>query len=123
MLRTIRGSIGARSTSRTAAALPELHHERERVRAELGDERNAELEADGRHMQPDAIKALAVRAAAAAVDRMYEVAGGTAVYRDSPLQRHFRDVHAATQHMMVGTSTYELTGRLLLGLETDTSFL
>lgn len=61
--------------------------------------------------------------AAAAVDRMYEVAGGTAVYRDSPLQRHFRDVHAATQHMMVGTSTYELTGRLLLGLETDTSFL
>ena len=56
-----------RQAPRTAAALPELHNERERVRAELGDERNAELEADGRHMHPDAIQALAIRAATAAV--------------------------------------------------------
>jgi len=65
----------------------------------------------------------ATRASAAAVDLMYELGGGTSVYRRSPLQRVFRDVHVATQHMMVGPSTLELTGRLFLGLETDTSLL
>ena len=65
----------------------------------------------------------ATRASAAAVDLMYELGGGTSVYRRSPLQRIFRDVHVATQHMMVGPSTLELTGRLFLGLETDTSLL
>ena len=54
---------------------------------------------------------------------MYGLAGGSAVYRSSPLQRIFRDVHVATQHMMVSSSTLELTGRLLLGLETDTAML
>jgi len=65
----------------------------------------------------------ATRACADAVDLMYNLAGGTSVYRRSPLQRIFRDVHVATQHMMVGPSTFELTGRLLLGLETDTAML
>lgn len=65
----------------------------------------------------------ATQAAAEAVDRMYHLAGGTSVYRRSPLQRIFRDVHVATQHMMVGPATWELTGRLLLGLETDTAQL
>ena len=54
---------------------------------------------------------------------MYDLGGGTSVYRSSPLQRFFRDVHVATQHMMVATGTLELTGRLLLGVETDISQL
>jgi hypothetical protein len=45
------------------------------------------------------------------------------VYAESPLQRTFRDVHVVTQHMMVAQPTWELVGRLLLGLETDTSML
>lgn len=61
----------------------------------------------------------ATHTSAQAVDLMYHLAGGTSVYRNSPLQRIFRDVHVATQHMMVSTGTLELTGRLLLGLETD----
>jgi len=65
----------------------------------------------------------ATRASAAAVDRMYTLAGGSSVYQRSPLQRIFRDVHVATQHMMVAAPTLELTGRLFLGLETDTSGL
>ncbi|MEZ4278906.1 MAG: acyl-CoA dehydrogenase family protein [Myxococcota bacterium] len=65
----------------------------------------------------------ATQASAAVVGRMYTLAGGSAVYRSSPLQRIFRDVHVATQHMMVSPSTLELTGRLLLGLETDTAML
>ena len=54
---------------------------------------------------------------------MYTLGGGTSVYRESRLQRIFRDVHVATQHMMVGPSTMEVVGRLLLGLETDVSQL
>ena len=65
----------------------------------------------------------ATRSSASAVDLMYHLGGGTSVYRRSPLQRIFRDVHVATQHMMVSASTLELTGRLFLGLETDTSLL
>jgi alkylation response protein AidB-like acyl-CoA dehydrogenase len=65
----------------------------------------------------------ATQASASAVDRMYTLAGGSSVYQRSPLQRIFRDVHVATQHGMVSASTLELTGRLLLGLETDISQL
>lgn len=65
----------------------------------------------------------ATHAAAEAVDRMYHLGGGSSVYLRSPLQRIFRDVHVATQHMMVGPATWELTGRLLLGVDTDVSQL
>jgi hypothetical protein len=36
------------------------------------------------------------------------------------LERCFRDVHAATQHIAVATSNYELAGRVLLGLDPGT---
>ena len=65
----------------------------------------------------------ATTASAAAVDSAYNLGGGTSIYETSPLQRRFRDVHAATQHMLVGSSTWELTGRLLLGLPTDVAQL
>jgi alkylation response protein AidB-like acyl-CoA dehydrogenase len=58
--------------------------------------------------------------AAEVVTAMYHAGGGSSIYDSSPLQRRFRDVHVATQHMMVAPSTWELAGRLLLGLPTDT---
>jgi alkylation response protein AidB-like acyl-CoA dehydrogenase len=61
----------------------------------------------------------ATTASASAVDTAYDLGGGTSIYVESPLQKRFRDVHAATQHMLVGPSTWELTGRLMLGLPTD----
>lgn len=61
--------------------------------------------------------------AAEVVGRVYTLAGGAAVFAASPLQRALRDVHVATQHMMVGESTWELTGRLLLDQPTQTSML
>lgn len=65
----------------------------------------------------------AARTAISVVDSMYGLAGGSAVYRSSPFQRIFRDVHVASQHMMVGTPTFELAGRVLLGIEADMSHL
>ena len=54
---------------------------------------------------------------------MYNAAGGTSVYNRYPLARIFRDMHVATQHIMVAPPTYELVGRVLLGLETDVTSL
>ncbi len=65
----------------------------------------------------------ATAASARTVDVAYTAGGGTAVYAESPLQRAFRDVHVVTQHMMVAPATWELAGRVLLGLETDTTML
>lgn len=65
----------------------------------------------------------AARASVKVVDLMYNLGGGTSVYRTSPLQRYFRDVHVASQHMMIATPTMETVGRVLLGLETDVTQL
>jgi hypothetical protein len=61
----------------------------------------------------------AVQESAAVVDAMYTLAGGTPVYESSPLQRQFRDVHVATQHIMVSPGILETAGRLFLGLPTN----
>ena len=65
----------------------------------------------------------ATRTARQVVDSAYDLGGGSSVYDTSPLQRRFRDVHAATQHMLVNPASWELSGRMLLGLPTDTSQL
>jgi alkylation response protein AidB-like acyl-CoA dehydrogenase len=61
--------------------------------------------------------------AAAAVDLMYDAGGASSIYAKNPLQRHFRDVHVATQHVMVSTVNTTLAARVLLDVESDTSTL
>jgi alkylation response protein AidB-like acyl-CoA dehydrogenase len=65
----------------------------------------------------------AVRTSAEVVRSMYDLAGGTAIYEDSPLQRRFRDAHAATAHFQVNPAIWELTGRVLLGVPARTEQL
>jgi alkylation response protein AidB-like acyl-CoA dehydrogenase len=60
--------------------------------------------------------------AAEAVDLLYHAAGGSAVYRSSPLQKCFRDVHVTTQHIMVAQPTYEVIGKVRLGIDPKTLF-
>ena len=64
-----------------------------------------------------------VRTAATVVSSMYDLAGGSAIYDDSPLQRRFRDAFTATAHFQVNEASRELSGRLLLGLPTNTAQL
>ena len=61
----------------------------------------------------------AAHASADAVKRLYIMAGGSAVFTASPLQRAFRDVHVTTQHMMTAPATWEVIGRAGLGLPMD----
>lgn len=65
----------------------------------------------------------ATRIAADVTRAMHDLGGGSSVFLSSPLQRRFRDAHVGTQHAMVGSATLELTGRVLMGLETDVSQL
>ncbi len=59
----------------------------------------------------------AVNTSIRVIDRMYTVLGGTSVFETSCLQQHFRDVHVASQHMMVADSVMEVAGRIMLGLD------
>ena len=59
----------------------------------------------------------ATHTSAEVVTAMHKAAGGTAVYNKSPMGRHFRDVHVATQHLMVQEQTYVVAGRAALGLD------
>lgn len=65
----------------------------------------------------------ATKESALAVDLAYAVGGASAIYTKNPLQRHFRDVHVATQHVMVAPVSATLAGRILLDVESDTSTL
>tara|TARA_R110002073_G_scaffold9980_9_gene49389 strand:+ start:8299 stop:9441 length:1143 start_codon:yes stop_codon:yes gene_type:complete len=70
--------------------------------------------------QKSALRLAAVNAthkSVAAVDRLYQLGGGSSIYMDNPLQRCFRDIHVTTQHIMVAQPIYELTGKVLLGLD------
>ena len=46
----------------------------------------------------------------------FHAAGGGGLFESNPLQRCFRDVHAAGQHFMVSTSSYQGFGQFRLGL-------
>lgn len=59
----------------------------------------------------------AMASAVQAVDLMYTTAGATAIYAKSRLDRCLRDAHTAAAHVWVAPDTYEVAGRLLLGLD------
>jgi len=65
----------------------------------------------------------AVTGAVRAVDSAYNLGGGSSIYESSLLQRRFRDIHTLTQHVMVGPSSYEAAGRVLLGQDVPPGFL
>lgn len=65
----------------------------------------------------------ATTSAARATDIAYQLGGGSSIYSDNILQRQFRDVHTATQHIATSPATYEMAGRVFLGLSPGTPML
>ena len=126
------------ASSKTLAQRPVLQAEVARAEANLRAARALMLEAARDAMEAaeaggamPVAERLALRlaathtteTAAAAVTAMYHAGGGSSIYDSSRLQRRLRDIHVATQHMMIAPPTWELSGRLLLGLATDTTQL
>ena len=62
-----------------------------------------------------ATAAAVVTTAARVVDATHALAGGSALYDASPLQRRLRDIHAATLHTCAGRSFLGVVGGLLAG--------
>jgi indole-3-acetate monooxygenase len=64
--------------------------------------------------------AQAARLCTRATDAVFHQAGGGALYETSPLQRCFRDMHAAGQHIALSIETWKRLGKALLGVEQST---
>ena len=108
--RVARGRAAVDAAAALIAAAVGDAWEAARAGTPIGVERRAALRRAATH---------ATETAAAVTSDMYALGGGTSVYASSPLQRRHRDVHVATQHALIAPATWELTGRLALGLETD----
>lgn len=62
----------------------------------------------------------AAESATVAVDRLWRMAGTAALFRSNELERCWRDVHAAAQHVQVQEGNWETCGRVLLGRDPGT---
>lgn len=63
----------------------------------------------------------AVRESVRAIDLLYHAAGSHAVRKNNDLERQFRDIHSAVQHIGALPSNYQYGGEILLGLPPTTS--
>jgi alkylation response protein AidB-like acyl-CoA dehydrogenase len=63
----------------------------------------------------------AIAEATAAVDFAYHTAGATAIFEANPFERRFRDAHTIAQQLQGRQTHFETVGRVLLGLEPDTT--
>jgi alkylation response protein AidB-like acyl-CoA dehydrogenase len=57
-----------------------------------------------------------MRESVRAVDILFHAAGTNAIHRGHPLERFFRDIHVAVQHVAGLPSNIEAGGRVMLGL-------
>jgi alkylation response protein AidB-like acyl-CoA dehydrogenase len=65
----------------------------------------------------------AVRLAAQAVETIYTLSGGNAIFEGDIIQRYFQDIHVITQHTQGRLAHYELVGTHLLGIPIESNRL
>jgi alkylation response protein AidB-like acyl-CoA dehydrogenase len=58
-----------------------------------------------------------------AVELLYKANGGSSVYSGDAFDRRLRDIQTVNQHAVVSLKTWEVTGRVLLGLEPNYGLL
>ncbi len=59
----------------------------------------------------------AAKLAVNAVDLVADAAGMNSAQTSCPIERCWRDIHTATQHVLMNTSRFEVVGRVLFGLD------
>jgi indole-3-acetate monooxygenase len=117
-----RKSLSERATVQTefAQATAELKAARAFMIDEIGQSWGA-AKADG---QISLEKRAGLRLAATHLTRtcarvcrqIHDLSGGVAVFSGNKLERRLRDSQTMTAHMMIASPTYELTGKILLGI-------
>ncbi|WP_394618455.1 acyl-CoA dehydrogenase family protein [Lentzea sp. JNUCC 0626] len=65
----------------------------------------------------------AARTARVVVSELYDLGGGGTIYDGAALQRRFRDAHTASAHFQVNAASFELPGKVLLGVQAQTEQL
>jgi len=65
----------------------------------------------------------ALSSAVEAVDLVYSLAGSSAIYERSPIERAFRDIQTIRHHGFVCESRFEAVGQVLLGVEPEFAFV
>lgn len=90
--------------------------------AETAAMRQGGLSLDQR-MRIRAAGTFGIRTASRVVDRLYELAGTTAIFDDHPFERRFRDARTVSQHLQGRIGHFETIGKHLLGIEPDTRFV
>jgi alkylation response protein AidB-like acyl-CoA dehydrogenase len=58
-----------------------------------------------------------------AVELLYKANGGSSVYTGNPFDRRLRDIQTVNQHTVASLKTWEIMGRVLLGLEPNYGLL
>jgi alkylation response protein AidB-like acyl-CoA dehydrogenase len=138
MLDTFAGGLAARTRTGTAAAL----RDRELIQSEVGraevlhaaaralllsamNEMAAAIDASGERLVRARVmyRAAAAHAAESAIrvaEMVCAAAGAASIWEEHPLERQFRDIHAAAKHVAMSPNNYVLAGRVCLGLETGT---
>ncbi len=100
---------------RAARAL--LHHDSREIFDRARDCRMPTLEERARYRRDQAYLA---RLSVQAVNRIFEAAGGRALFDSHPLQRFHRDIHAASHHVSLAwDSPAEQYGKARLGVELE----
>jgi indole-3-acetate monooxygenase len=56
---------------------------------------------------------------AAVAGMMHQLAGTTAIYERSPLERHFRDAHTLRHHGFLSENRFEAAGQVYLGVDPE----
>jgi indole-3-acetate monooxygenase len=126
------GGKAAAGTTTLLRELPSVQMDVAKAEAELRSARALLMEAletfwqapDPRELQVRALVRLAcwnaVRASKAAVQLMFDAAGGSALDERLPFAACLRDVNAAGQHLAFAGRTMEAAGRVFLGLDAGT---
>jgi indole-3-acetate monooxygenase len=65
----------------------------------------------------------AIKRSAGVVDRVYYLAGTSAIAQGGPIERRFRDIHAMTQHIQGREDHFEPPGQYFLGLDPNRQWL
>jgi len=65
----------------------------------------------------------AIHEAKAAVDALYDLAGGDAIFAASPFERRFRDIHTVTQQLQGRKTHLQSVGAWMMGKDADLSVM